>query len=76
MKKLILLTALWLNITVMQATNYYLSPAGNDANDGLSPRSALATMGAAAAKVKPGDCVLISPGTYHVTEQEISRPIP
>lgn len=73
MKKTILSTAFMLAVLAGQATNYYLSPTGSDTNDGLSPRTAWATVGAAAAVLRAGDCLLIQPGTYSVTEHEIAR---
>jgi len=42
----------------------YVAPDGNDTNEGLSPDSPFRTIGRAAGKVKPGDLVLVSGGTY------------
>lgn len=57
----------------VDATDYYISPDGKDNANGLSEENALATMGAAQKKVKPGDAVYILPGTYMVKESEISK---
>lgn len=54
------------------ATNYYVSTTGSDSNDGKSSAAAFATLGAAQAKVQAGDNVYILPGTYAVTEEQIS----
>ncbi|MBN1671422.1 MAG: right-handed parallel beta-helix repeat-containing protein [Kiritimatiellae bacterium] len=42
----------------------YVAPGGADTNDGLSREAALATLSAAAKRVKPGDLVLVGGGTY------------
>ena len=42
----------------------YVSPRGNDSNDGLSPDKPMRTLVKAARRVKPGDLVLVSGGTY------------
>jgi len=42
----------------------YVSPRGDDKNDGLSQRKPFRTISAAAKAVKPGDLVLVSGGTY------------
>ena len=45
------------------ATDYYVSPAGNDSNPG-TPDKPFATIGRAAGAAKPGDTVKILPGLY------------
>lgn len=55
------------------ATDYYLSTTGSDTNDGKSRETAFATLGAAQQVVQPGDKVYILPGTYAITESQISR---
>jgi len=42
----------------------YVSPRGDDKNNGLSQRKPFRTISAAAKAVKPGDLVLVSGGTY------------
>lgn len=42
----------------------YLSPDGNDLNDGTSLGEPLRTFGAAAALAQPGDLIEVGPGTY------------
>ncbi len=49
-----------------QATTYYVSPQGSDANDGLAPERALLTPQRAADCTEPGDSVLFAGGTYEV----------
>jgi hypothetical protein len=44
--------------------NYYVSPTGSDANDGLSPSKAFKTPQKAADSTKPGDTVYFLEGTY------------
>lgn len=43
---------------------YVRGAAGNDRSDGLSPQTAFQTIGAAAARVRAGDTVIVGPGTY------------
>ena len=57
--ELIRVVALALSLTAQSAT-YYVSTAGNDANDGLSERSAWRTISHAAKVVKAGDVVKIA----------------
>lgn len=45
----------------------YVSPEGNDSNNGTSPGEPLRTLGAAAAAAMPGDLVEVGPGTYEET---------
>lgn len=48
-----------------QATTYYVRAAGSDANDGLSPATALASVRLAAGLLRaPGDRLVVGPGTY------------
>lgn len=46
------------------ATDYYVAPAGNDANTGTSPSQAWRTLQRAADAVSPGDRVLVADGSY------------
>ncbi|HLK13123.1 MAG TPA: right-handed parallel beta-helix repeat-containing protein [Candidatus Binatia bacterium] len=46
------------------AADYWVSNAGNDAADGLSPATAWATLGHAAGLVNPGDTVHVADGSY------------
>lgn len=46
------------------ATDYYVAPAGNDANTGTSPSQAWRTLQRAANVVSPGDQVLVADGSY------------
>lgn len=46
------------------ATEYWVSNAGNDANGGLSPATAWATLPHAASRVAPGDVVHVLDGSY------------
>ena len=47
-----------------QATDYWVSPSGNDAASGLSQGNAWATLMHAAGQVGPGDTVHVQPGSY------------
>jgi hypothetical protein len=43
---------------------WYVNPAGSDAQDGRNPATAFRTLGRAVEAAKPGDTILIAPGTY------------
>lgn len=49
------------------ATNYFLDPNGNDANDGLSWGTAVKTIGQAKTLSKAGDNVFVKTGTFYFT---------
>ena len=51
---------------------YYISTDGRDTNDGKTPQTAFATLAAAQQCVQPGNIVYILPGTYQITEDQIS----
>jgi len=53
----------WVGISHAQ-TVYYVSPQGDDGNDGLAPSSAFATIQAAADIVTSGDRVSVASGSY------------
>ncbi len=55
----------------MNATDYYISPTGNDNNNGTSQSTPFASLATAQKKVKAGDMVNILPGTYQVKESEM-----
>lgn len=57
----------------MSAADYYLSTTGSDTNDGKTREMAFATLGAAQKVVQAGDNVYILPGTYQITEEQISK---
>jgi len=63
LSKIVWLAVLILSSTAQSAT-YYVSTTGNDANDGLSERSAWRTISHAAKVAKAGDTVLVLPGDY------------
>lgn len=46
---------------------YHVAPDGDDANDGLTRETAFRTINRAAAKVGPGDTVMIASGDYNET---------
>ncbi len=50
-----------------EPTTLYVSPAGDDSNDGLSRRHSLATLSAAAFAASPGDTIIVGPGVYPET---------
>lgn len=48
------------------ATTYYVRAGGDDADDGLTPATALASVRPAARRLRaPGDRLIVGPGTYH-----------
>lgn len=47
-----------------EPVNYYVSPAGSNSNDGLSPETPFLTIQHAANLTYPGDTVHVMPGTY------------
>lgn len=49
----------------VNATNYYVSPAGNDSNNGSIGNPWDLTYALAWAPVKPGDTIYVREGTYH-----------
>ncbi|HYD47686.1 MAG TPA: right-handed parallel beta-helix repeat-containing protein [Terriglobales bacterium] len=60
----------WLGTAVLAspaaATTYYVRTGGDDANAGLTPATAFATISRAAALLTaPGDEVIVGPGVYH-----------
>lgn len=71
MKKFVLSIVLTLAVLATNATCYYISPSGNDKNDGTSESTPFASLATAQSKVKAGDVVNILPGTYQVKESEM-----
>ncbi len=71
MKKFVLSIALTLAVLATNATSYYISPSGDDKNDGTSESTPFASLATAQSKVKAGDVVNILPGTYQVKESEM-----
>lgn len=71
-KSFLLLCTLAVTLTA-SATDWYLSPKGNDAKDGKSQKKALATLAKAQEMAQPGDVVYILPGTYQIGEDQIAR---
>lgn len=59
-----LVSLLILNSFVSAQTSYYVAMIGNNANDGLSPATAKATINGALAAAAAGDVILVTPGTY------------
>jgi len=58
------------------ATKLYVSPAGDDAADGRSPKTAWRTLRRASIQALPGDTVLIAPGVYHGIIAPIATGLP
>lgn len=56
---ILLFVGLW-----SKAMTYYVSPSGNDSNDGMSSATAFKTLQHASDVVMPGDSVSVLPGTY------------
>lgn len=71
MKKFVLSIVLTLAVLATNATCYYISPSGNDKNDGTSESTPFASLATVQSKVKAGDVVNILPGTYQVKESEM-----
>jgi len=53
-----------------QARDWHVAPAGNDANDGRTPTTALRTLQRADALVQPGDTVLVGGGVYSSDDKD------
>lgn len=58
------LTCLQCGVALANATTYYVSNAGSDANDGLSSDMAWETLQHAVVEVEAGDTVMVLPGEY------------
>jgi SepF-like predicted cell division protein (DUF552 family) len=56
-----------LSVTGIAQTNYYVSPSGNNANNGLSAATPKPTIAAAFALAVDGDIVNLANGTYSLT---------
>ena len=54
----------------ISATNYYVSPNGNDNNDGLTVSTSFLTIERSTYAVAPGDTVFIRNGIYSKTAPE------
>jgi len=73
MKKIIVAMVALAVSTAASATDYYMSPKGNDTKDGTTQKKALATLAKAQELAQPGDVVYILPGTYIINENQIAR---
>lgn len=54
-------------------TQYYVSPAGSDANDGTTPAKAWLTLCKAIAMVRPGNTIQVAEGTYVSTLANLAK---
>lgn len=61
---LLLLFGLFYFVDFASAANYYVSPSGSNANNGLSVNAAFQTLNFAASQTVPGDTVFVLNGTY------------
>lgn len=61
-------------VMAADSKTYYISPKGNDKNQGLDKSKPFATLAKAQSLVGPGDIVYIMPGTYHVKESDLMAP--
>jgi parallel beta-helix repeat protein len=64
MKKLFLLVLVLFMVSFVSAQTYYVSPSGNNGNDGLSEQTAWQTIAYANDQHNGGDTVYIMPGEY------------
>jgi parallel beta-helix repeat protein len=69
MKTIYLLLSMIFN-QILFATNYYVSPKGDDNNNGLTIATAFQTIEKSTYAVAPGDTVFIRSGTYSKTDPE------
>ena len=51
------------------ATEYYVSPTGNDANDGMSLTAPFATVSKGISKLQAGDTLYLRGGDHYVSKQ-------
>ncbi len=74
MKRAVRVFCSWVAVSaaVANATSYYVSTSGSDANDGTIDRP-FATLQYANETVVPGDAVYIRGGTYQIAEKQIGR---
>lgn len=72
-KKMFLTTCLAVVSMNTVATDYYLSPKGNDSKDGTTQKKAFATIAKAQEVAQPGDNIYILPGTYKVFNNQIAK---
>lgn len=64
LRRLLLCIAIAVVPAVVFATDAYVSPTGDDSNDGLTPATAKATVQAAAAVASEGGTIHVAAGTY------------
>ena len=56
-----------LNVTSHFGKAWYVATTGSDANDGLTPDTAFATVAMGIASAAAGEVVLVGPGSYPIT---------
>ena len=64
MKRFLLLSCFVLFCGALESAVYYVSPAGNDRDPGLSPEKPLKTVTCALNRAKSGDTVVLRGGVY------------
>lgn len=63
-KHLCVVLLLVLHAAILRATEFYVSPTGNDGNDGLTPATAKQTIQAAINAASSNDIINVAAGTY------------
>lgn len=72
MKKILMVAAFFAAaIFTSYATDYFVSPTGNDSNSGLEEKKPFATLGKVMPLLKPGDNVYLLPDTFRVQPSEV-----
>ena len=72
MKKILMVAAFFAAaIFTSSATDYFVSPTGNDSNSGLEEKKPFATLGKVMPLLKPGDNVYLLPDTFRVQPSEV-----
>ena len=69
MNKFLVILLFGLMIGEVHAQSYYISPSGDDTQSGLSPTTPLQSLQRGLELVKPGDSLLLLPGTYPASNQ-------
>lgn len=66
---------LFVAVLPVLAKDYFISPDGDDKNNGEDIQTPFASLSKAQTLVKAGDIVYIAPGTYHIDEKQVMSPV-